>query len=193
MFERLKIIALICIAMITVHVIDLFLGGYLKSYGVEPRELDSIYTIFTAPWLHMNITHLFNNLLVFIVLSFLCLLQGARYFFKASAIIILLSGLLLWSFGRDANHIGASGWIFGLWSLTVAIAWFERSFKNIVISISVMLYYGSIIFIGILPIQQGVSFEGHIFGIIAGISAAAILSRNKIQISKPDTGIKFWQ
>lgn len=194
LFDRLKIITLICSMMIAVHILNIISGGYFRSFGVHPRDLSSIYTIATSPWLHGDLNHLIGNLSIMVVLAFICLLQGTRYFIKASALIILLSGLMLWLLGRDANHIGASSWIFGLWSLVIALAWFDRSFINIAISIGVIFFYGGLVF-GLMPTAAPISFEGHIFGAIAGVITAAILSQSKdrkLRKTNRTGDIKFW-
>ena len=176
--ERLKVIAILCGLFVVVHFANLLSGGYLNNYGIDPREIGSIYTIFTAPWLHGDFTHLGNNMLAIVVFSFLCLLHGRRYFLVASFLIITITGILVWLFARDALHIGASGWIFGLWSLIIALGWIERSFRNIVIALGVVFFYGGMV-IGILPTAGFVSFESHLFGAIAGIITAIFLERNR--------------
>jgi membrane associated rhomboid family serine protease len=180
--------------MIAVHVIDLFLGGFLKSFGIQPREVGTAYTIVTAPWLHANFGHLGSNLGALIVLGLLCLLNGLRYFVKASALIILIGGALVWLFGRESTHIGASGWIFGLWSLVIALAWFDRSPRNIAISLAVVFFYGGMVY-GVLPAQSYISFESHLFGAVAGVIAASMLSKQRTEIAPPVTSqaeLKFW-
>ena len=179
--------------MAGVHFLNILTGGYLRSFGLEPRELSSIYTILLSPWLHGDITHLLSNLSILVVLAFLCLLQGVRYFVRASAIIIIVSGLLVWLFGRNAIHIGASGWIFGLWSLTIALAWFDRSFLNIMVGIGVLIFYGSMI-VGLVPSSAPISFEGHIFGALSGVLSAAILSKERKlkPLNAPKNELKFW-
>lgn len=82
-----------------------------------------------------------------------------------------MSGLITWVAARNGSHIGASAWIFGLWSLCLATAYFDRSFKNIAIAMIVIFLYGSFV-LGMLPLHQGVSFEGHIAGTVAGIICA---------------------
>lgn len=193
MIVRIQIIALLCALMVAVHIADFLLGGALKSFGVHPRDVGSIYTIFTAPWLHGDVSHLGNNIAALAVFSMLCLMGGVRYFIIASFLIIIISGLLLWLFGREANHIGASGWIFGLWSLTIALAWFERSLRNVLIGMAVIFFYGTMLF-GMLPSDQPISFEAHIFGALAGIFAAWFLSRKKQlpRAAQPEAGLKFW-
>lgn len=179
--------------MASVHLLNILTDGYFLNFGLEPRELSRIYAILLYPWLHGDMTHLLSNLSIFVVLAFLCLMQGVRYFVKASAIIIIVSGLLVWLFGRDAIHIGASGWIFGLWSLTIALAWFERSFLNISVGIGVLIFYGGMIF-GLVPTSAPVSFEGHIFGAMAGVISAAILSKERrLRLKKTPNGeLQFW-
>lgn len=194
MLQHWKAIAGVSGAMIAIHAINLLTGGYLNSFGIEPREIGSAYTIATAPWLHANIGHLGSNLAAFVVLGSLVLLQGLRYFVKASAVIILLGGALVWLFARDATHIGASGWIFGLWSLVIALAWFDCSPRNIAIALAVVVFYGGMVF-GVLPTQGTISFESHLFGAIAGVFAAFTLSKKPAaEILAPvrQNELKFW-
>lgn len=195
MVQRWVILAGICAAMIAVHVVDLFLGGFLKSFGIHPREMGSAYTIATAPWLHRDLAHLGSNLPPLIVLGALCMLNGTRYFLKASAIIILLGGAMLWMFGRgETNHFGASGWVFGLWSLAIARAWYDRSFMNFAIAVGVAFFYGGMIF-GVFPTDIQISFEGHLFGAVAGVVAASVLSSERKTLAQdpvPEPALKFW-
>ena len=178
MKKKLKIVAGLCALLLVIFVVDLLLGGALKQFGIHPRQISSIYTIYTAPFLHGGPMHLINNLFGLAIFSFLCLLRGPRYFYLASFLIITITGVLVWAFARDANHIGASGWIFGLWSLSIALAWFERSFKSIVIGVLVVIFYGGMIF-GVLPTRPYISFESHLFGALAGVFVAAFLVKNK--------------
>ncbi len=194
MVQHWKAIVGVGVTMIAVHVVNIFTGGYLNSFGIEPREIGSAYTIATAPWLHADFGHLGSNLAAFVVLGSLVLLQGLRYFVKASALIILLGGALVWLFARDATHIGASGWIFGLWSLVIALAWFDRSPRNIAIALAVVFFYGGMVF-GVLPTASYISFESHLFGAIAGIFAACTLSKKPaVEILAPErrNELKFW-
>ncbi|MGL5839448.1 MAG: rhomboid family intramembrane serine protease [Sphingorhabdus sp.] len=195
LIQRASIIAAICGAMIAIHIADWLLGGWLKSFGIHPREISSVYTIATAPWLHADFTHLFSNLSAFVVLAALSLINGIRYFAKASLLIMAIGGALVWLLGRGSIHIGASGWIFGLWSLSIALAWYQRSYRNAVIAILVLLFYGGMIF-GLLPTTGYISFESHLFGAIAGVVAASILSKKPQPISAPVekrvNELKFW-
>ena len=194
LIQHWKAIAGLSAAMVAVHVGNFFTGGYLSNFGIEPREIGGAYTIATAPFIHADIGHLGSNLAAFAVLGSLVLLQGLRYFIKASALIILLGGALVWLFARDATHIGASGWVFGLWSLVIALAWFDRSPRNIAIALAVVFFYGGMVF-GVLPTAGYISFESHLFGAIAGIFAAFTLSKKPaVEIVAParQNELKFW-
>lgn len=178
------IIAAIAASMVAVHILNLMLGGALYALGLEPRRIDGADGILFAPWLHGDFGHLASNLTAFAVLAGLTLIDGVRRFAKASAIIIIGGGLMVWLFGRSATHVGASGWIFGLWAMVMAQAWYDRRWRNILIALGVLVFYGSMAF-GVLPLQAGVSFEGHLFGAIAGVVAARVLARPTARIGGP--------
>lgn len=194
MLQHWKAIAGLSAAMIAVHVVNLFTGGYLSNFGIEPREIGGAYTITTAPFIHGDVGHLASNLAAFVVLGSLVMLQGLRYFVKASAVIIGLGGALVWLLARPGDHIGASGWIFGLWSLVIALAYFDRSPRNIAIALAVVFFYGGMVF-GVLPTDGYISFESHLFGAIAGVVAAFTLAKKPaVEILAParQNELKFW-
>jgi membrane associated rhomboid family serine protease len=157
--------------MLALHLLNSVLGLGLNQFGIQPRNLERIWTIFSAPFLHGSLYHLLNNLMGLSVFSCLYLIHSVNRYLRSSFIIITITGLLVWLFGRDALHIGASGWVFGLWSLCIATAWFERRFINIAIAFFVVLFYGGLIY-GILPGDPRVSFESHLFGVVAGFICA---------------------
>ncbi len=168
MWLRLKVIVgLICV-LLGVHLANVVLSGQLNQFGIYPRSLFSFPHIVTAPFLHGSFEHLINNLLVLSVLRGLVLIRSLRFFIASSAFIIVFSGLLIWLLAREGFHIGASGWIFGLWSVNVAIAWFDRRVVNIVIALLTLFFYGGMIY-GVLPSDSRISFEAHLFGAISGI------------------------
>lgn len=171
--SKLRVLATLMAVCIGVYALNGITGGALNAWGIHPRQLHSLPAIFWAPFLHGNLWHLMNNLLGLAVFGFLCLLRGQAFFWRNSLLIITLGGLLVWLLGRNANHIGASGWIFGLWSLCIAQAWFERSFKSVAIALFVVVFYGGMLW-GVLPSNPWVSFESHLMGAIAGVVAAAL-------------------
>lgn len=162
--------------MVAVHVFNWVFHGWLYQFGLMPRQLGSLPWIYTAPFLHGSLVHLLNNLAGFFIFSSLLFVHSLQRYLWSSFFIITLTGVLVWSFGRDALHIGASGWIFGLWSLTIAIAWFDRRIINILIASAVIFFYGGMLW-GVLPSDPRVSFESHFFGAIAGVICAFVQDR----------------
>lgn len=160
-------------AMAATHFLNILCGHSLSAFGLQPRSLHGLLGIAISPFLHGSIAHLMSNALPFAVLSALVLISGIQRYAAVSLMVIAIGGLLVWSFGRDANHVGASGWVFGLWGYLIGQAWFSRSIKSLAIAVLVIVFYGGMVF-GFLP-RHGVSFESHIFGALAGWVTAWLL------------------
>lgn len=94
---------------------------------------------------------------------------------------ILVGGILVWIFARKANHIGASGLIYGLAAFLITNGFLEKKLVPILITIGVSVIYGGLIW-GIFPstMNSHISWEGHLFGAVAGIIITFRL-KNKTQ------------
>lgn len=157
-----------------VFALDTFLP--LESYGLVPRTLSGLTGIVTMPFLHGDFKHLLGNTIPLAVT--MMLLAGSRANSGAIVVLIaLLSGVGLWLFGRTALHIGASGVVFGLIAFHICAGIFEKRLQSVVLSVVVGLLYASTILQGIVPFQQGVSWEGHLIGAIAGAFVALLVSK----------------
>ena len=168
-----------------VEILDtLALDSELQTHGIEPRQLDGLEGIVFAPVLHGGWTHIISNSVPFLVLGALVMSYGLRRWIAATAVITILAGSLTWLLARSGNHIGASILIFGYFGFLLGTAWFDRSFKSIGIAVVVAVFYGGLIW-GVLPTDSGVSWEGHLFGVIAGVGAAWLVSTR--QLGSPET------
>ncbi|WP_460133670.1 rhomboid family intramembrane serine protease [Pseudomonas sp. S1_E04] len=172
-----KIIAGLALFMVALQLLNAMTGYSLVAFGLIPRTMHGLPGILTSPFLHASFAHLSANLVAFLVLGTLVIMEGVNRFVAVSVITILLGGSLVWLFGFAGIHVGASGWVFGLWAYLLSRAWFHRSWSNLLTACVVALLYGGLI-VGFLP-RQGVSFEGHLFGAFAGFIAAKVL------LSKP--------
>jgi hypothetical protein len=85
----------------------------------------------------------------------------------------VVTGLLVWMFGKNAFHIGASGVVYAYISYLFWSGIFRRETKSIVLSLLVLVIYGGF-FDGLKP-QEGVSWESHLLGSMVGIVMAFIL------------------
>lgn len=146
----------------------------LDQYGILPRNLIGLRGILFAPFLHGGFGHLIGNTIPFIVLGWLVMLREISDFAAVSIISALVSGLGTWLFGTRGIHIGASGVIFGYLGYLLARGYFERSGVAIAIALFVGTLYGSLLW-GILPLQHGISWEGHLFGFVGGVLSAKLL------------------
>ena len=98
--------------------------------------------IAAMPFLHANLPHILSNTVPLFVL--LVLLAGSRAeSWEVVVLITVLGGLLLWIFGREAVHIGASGLISGLGAFLILSGFLERRIIPILIALVVGFFYGS--------------------------------------------------
>ncbi len=160
------------------HLVNILTGHALSYFGIIPRTITGLRGIIFCPFIHQSFIHLTLNTAPLIILSGLVMLHGRRKFFEASVLIVLIGGLLVWLFARPGSHIGASGLIYGYFGFLAAAAWYERDLKSILIAIFVVFLYGGLIW-GVLPRLCRVSWEGHLFGMIAGVLVARILKKRR--------------
>lgn len=154
-----------------VHFIDWLIAFDFGTLGVLPRTISGIKGIFFMPLLHGDLGHLGSNSVPLFVLSFLMFTTYPKVAKQSFTIIYFLSGIAVWIFARQNYHIGASGVVYGLAFFLFAMGIMRKDFRSMALALLVVFLYGGIIW-GLLPLQPGVSFEGHIFGALAGIFSA---------------------
>lgn len=168
---RFKPLIILLAAIWGVEAVNVVLGHVLAIWGILPRNTSGLIGIPLAPFIHGSTVHTVSNTVPLIVLGGLTLMAGRDRFWEATILIIFLSGGLVWVFARGAYHVGASGLIFGYFGILLARAVFERSILSFAIAVIVVVLYGGLIW-GVLPSQRHISFEAHLFGLIAGIAVA---------------------
>lgn len=176
--EALKLILSLVILVWLIELVNSLLDHRLNVYGIYPRNMDNLVGVIFWPFLHGNFNHLIMNSMPLLAMGYFVALRGWLIFLESTAIILIIGGLGVWFFGRAAYHVGASGLVFGFFGFLITLAFYERSLKTFVIACLTIFYYGGIIF-GILPTNSFVSWEGHLFGLLAGMLAARILAVKK--------------
>ncbi|MFN0213532.1 MAG: rhomboid family intramembrane serine protease [Saprospiraceae bacterium] len=141
------------------------------AYGIMSRRAWGLRGIITAPLIHGSWKHLISNTLPLFVLSFISLYFYRKVAMRAFWLIYFLTGAAVWLFARPVSHIGASGVIYGLVAFMFWNGIFRRSLRSIILAGIVMLLYSGM-FLGVLPDQEGISWESHLIGSLAGIFAA---------------------
>ena len=171
-------VGLLVVALVIIWGIELLdstaLQDRLQPNGIRPRRRGGLDGIIWTPFLHADFGHVASNSVPFLALGGLVAIRGMRYWARATAVILFGGGALTWLLAADGNHIGASGVVFGYFGLIVGAAVFERRPKALAPALLALGFYGGLV-AGLVP-QGSISWEGHLFGMIAGIIAARLLA-----------------
>lgn len=163
--------------------VEITLDLDFAKYGLFPRKLSGLKGILFAPLIHANFTHLFDNSVPLLVLT-----TALFYFYPDLSVRIflltyLMVGLWVWVGGRDSYHIGASGLVYGLASFLFFSGVFRNYMRLMAVSLVVVFLYGSLVW-GIFPIKDGISWESHLLGGVAGLTLAIYFRKSGPQ--KPE-------
>lgn len=159
-----------------VKIFESFTNIELSTLGVFPRKLSGLVGIITAPLIHSDFSHLASNSITLFVLMIFLFYAYTNSSFKVFFTIYIFSNVLVWLFGREAYHIGASGIIYGLVTFMFFVGLFRRDTKSIGLSLLVTFLYGGLVW-GILPTDPKISFEAHLSGAIIGIIASVLFRK----------------
>ena len=171
------IIPLIVVVVIWfVYWVEIYFGLNFNKYGILPRNSIGLRGVLFSPFIHSDTNHLFNNSVpLFVLISSLC------FFYRSVALKVLLlggvlSGLLTWCIARESYHIGASGIVYLLFSFIFFSGIIKKHYRLIALALVIIFLYGSMVWY-ILPIKDGISWEGHLSGFLVGL-IFAIVFRN---------------
>jgi membrane associated rhomboid family serine protease len=162
------------------------------SYGIVPHDLGRLPEIFTAPFLHISWEHIEGNSGPLFVFGLLAAYRGVVRFLGVTLVVAVTSGLAVWLFqGSHDYTVGASGLIFGYFGYVVARGVIDRNLIDALAAVVMALSYAYILTVAI-PGAPGVSWIGHLGGLIGGLASGWIFRsrrglRNRDQ-SGPDSG-----
>lgn len=160
-----------------------FFDWEIKKWGMRPRELKGLIGIGSMHFLHGSFEHIGNNTLSFGVLNTLLFFFYPGLAWKVFWRIMLIGGALLWFWGRESNHIGASLLIYGIAAFVFISGLIRRDEKMLRVSLFTAFVYGSIVW-WVLPIDPSISWEGHASGALVGVSLAWIYRQRGPQRKK---------
>lgn len=160
-------------------------NGNLANYGIHPLDFNGIWGIFTAPLLHANFEHLIGNSVPGAIFCFLIGLSGRKAWWEVTIITVLIAGIGTWLLGGPGtSHIGASSLVYGWLSYLIVRGLFNRSFAQTALGVFLGFAYSGLVW-GVLPVYEGVSWQGHLFGAIGGIAAGMIItSDDPVKVAK---------
>lgn len=180
-----------------IHAWQMIDGFDPGRYGIMSRKLWGIRGLVTGPLVHGSWKHLISNSVPLFVLTFISLYFYRKIAIQAFWMIYFLTGIAVWLFARPVSHIGASGVVYGLVAFIFWNGVFRRSLRSIVLAGIVMLLYSGM-FMGVLPDQEGISWESHLLGSLVGIFVAYLYkteleeeeAANSDMESKENNGVK---
>jgi membrane associated rhomboid family serine protease len=148
-----------------------YMNVSLSNFGVEPRTWQGLLQMPTMLFVHASPEHLWNNVLAFFILT-----TTLFFFYYEIAILVFLimwvfSPILLFVIGRDNVHVGASVLIYAEFAFLFFSGIFRKNLNTKRISMAVGFVYGYTVWY-MFPIEQQVSWEGHISGFLCGIMLA---------------------
>ncbi|MEG3658043.1 rhomboid family intramembrane serine protease [Arenibacter palladensis] len=169
----------------TVYWFEIRFQVNFNDFGVYPRSLEGLRGIVFSPFIHSSVEHLYNNTIPIAILT-----ASLAYFYRNIAIKVLLWGILLsgaitWLIGRPSYHIGVSGLIYVLVSFIFFKGILSKHYRLVALSLMVVFIYGSLLWY-IFPVEDGISWEGHLGGFLTGIFLAFAMKAPLPKLKKYD-------
>lgn len=187
--QGLALLAGIVAFMWIIEAINTLDSNRLDNDGLYPRDIERFWGILTFPFLHASFQHLTDNTLPFAFMGAIIALRGARHLARVTLFVIVVGGVLTWLVAPSHEIIqgqskvlvtvGASGVVFGYATYLFTRGFFERSWLDFAAGLVVGVVWGAALVYSIVPRNNGVSWQGHACGAIAGVLAAWALSNRR--------------
>ena len=158
-------------------------GFDFNRFGVYPRTLKGLRGILFSPFIHSNIKHLFSNTVPLLVLTMSLFYFYRKISWQILFFGLLLSGIITWAIGRPSYHIGASGIIYMLAAFLFFKGIFSKYYRLIALSLIVVFLYGGMLWF-VTPVDPGISWEGHLSGLLTGLAFSLIYKKKIAQTPK---------
>ena len=149
--------------------------GLDGSYGILPRSIGHLTGIFTAPFLHFSWNHIEGNSGPLFVFGLLAAYRGVVRFLGVTLLVAVTSGMAVWLFqSNNELTVGASGLIFGYFGYVLARGLIDRNLIDALAAVVMALSYAYILTVAIPGAHGGVSWIGHLGGLVGGVAAGWI-------------------
>ncbi|MDX3380875.1 rhomboid family intramembrane serine protease [Streptomyces niveiscabiei] len=162
--------------------------GLSRDYGIVSGDAGSLTHILTAPFLHWNWAHLESNSGPLFVFGFLAAYRGVAKFLVLSGLVAVVSGMTVWLFEADrVSTVGASGLIFGYFGYVVVRGLFDRHLIDSLIGVVMGASFAYLLTVAV-PGTPGVSWLGHLGGLVGGLLGAWLLRDRRAKAPKSGPG-----
>ena len=144
--------------------------GTWNVYGVRPHDPGGFWpNLLVAPFLHAGTAHLVANTVPLLVLGSVVALQSSWRFMGVTLAGALVGAVVVWLLAPAGTvTIGASGLVFAYFGWLLARAVRERSIAAILLGLAALAIYGGVLW-GLSPFQVGISWQGHLGGLLGGL------------------------
>ncbi len=174
--EGLTLLVAIVALMWIVEVINTIDSNRLDFDGIYPRNVDRLWGILTAPFIHGSWQHLIDNTIPFLFMGAIIALAGAMRLGLVTVIVIVVGGIGTWLVSpSNSVAFGASGVVFGYATYLLTRGLFNRSALELLTGVVVGAVWGVALVSSVVP-HQGISWQGHVCGALAGVLAAYLLA-----------------
>ena len=176
-FRDALIVMGVFLAVIWILQVANWADGYRldTEFGILPEHVSRLGEIFTAPFLHFSWQHIEGNSVPLFVLGVLAAYRSIPRFLLLTLIVAVTSGMAVWLF-QSSNEltVGASGIIFGYFGYVLLRGFIDRNLIDIGVGLVAGVLYWTILEVAI-PGTPGVSWIGHVGGLVGGVLAAWVL------------------
>jgi membrane associated rhomboid family serine protease len=177
--EGVRLLVGIVALMWVIEIINTADSNGLDGDGIYARNLDRVWGILTAPFIHASFAHLISNTIPLVFMGAIIALHGAARLAVVTAIVVVLGGIGTWLISPSGvSTIGASGLVFGYATYLLARGFFDRSLLELLTGLIVGAIWGTVLIASLIP-QQHISWQGHLSGAVAGVIAAYLLRRDR--------------
>jgi membrane associated rhomboid family serine protease len=153
----------------------------LKGRGLMPGDMHGLCGIVWMPLLHADLDHILSNIPPLFLLLFGLFLLYRRRAWQILLCLWLVSGLMTWYMGRPGTvHLGASGLAYALAAFHFTGGVIRRSPQQMAFAMVVAFLYGGFVwaFFPSLYRYTQISWEGHLSGLLTGITFAFYFRRS---------------
>jgi membrane associated rhomboid family serine protease len=157
-----------------IYWLEIRFGFDFVTNGILPRTASGLQGIIFSPFIHSDISHLYHN-----SIPLLALLAALQFFYSKQSFYIivfgiLFSGVITWGIGRESYHIGASGLIYVLVSFIFFKGLLTKYYRLVALSLTVIMLYGGMLWYVFPKVDDTISWEGHLAGLLTGVILAFI-------------------
>ena len=201
---RTSIIMAIMIVFLpwAIKALEVGLDDRFSNLGIYPRKIVGLLGILTHWLVHGDFNHLLSNTFPFFMGLALLFYHYRKISFEVIVYLSLTTGLWVWIMGRSGTvHIGASGLVYAILSFLIFSGIISKNKRLMAVGLIVIFLHGGLIY-GLVYgfFKEGISYEAHLSGFLAGILYAYWFKAKlipEVKIKKSNIGQiyvdQYWQ